>query len=151
MDTVTIARIIHILSIVFWIGGVAMVTTVVTPLINKNGFDIFDKVEHNFSKQAKISTLLAGISGFYMIYELNIWSRFFSLDFWWMHAMVLIWTLFTLVLFIFEPLFLDKLFRKYSSSHPKETARFISVFHWVLLLLSLLTISGAMYGVHGGF
>ena len=127
-----------------------MVTTVVTRLIKKNGFDIFDKVEHQFSKQAKISTLLAGLSGFYMVYKLNTWSRFLTFDFCLMHAMVLIWTLFTSVLFIFEPLFLDKLFKKYSFSHPKETVRFISIFHWILLLLSLLTIGGTMYGVHGG-
>ncbi len=35
MEYFTLARIIHVLAVVLWIGGVAMVTTVIIPSIKK--------------------------------------------------------------------------------------------------------------------
>ena len=35
MDDVTIARAVHVIAIVFWIGGVAMVTTVLLPAVRR--------------------------------------------------------------------------------------------------------------------
>lgn len=35
MENLTYARIIHVLVVVFWIGGVAMVTTVLIPAIKR--------------------------------------------------------------------------------------------------------------------
>lgn len=32
MESYTIARIIHVVAVILWIGGVAMVTTVIIPL-----------------------------------------------------------------------------------------------------------------------
>jgi hypothetical protein len=54
------------------------------------------------------TTLLAGLSGFYMVHRLDLWSSFSSLAYWWLDAMALVWLLFTLMLFVAEPLFLDR-------------------------------------------
>ena len=35
MELFVLARVLHVLSIVFWIGGVAMVTTVLLPAVKK--------------------------------------------------------------------------------------------------------------------
>jgi uncharacterized membrane protein len=35
IDDVTLARAIHVIAVVFWIGGVAMVTTVLLPAVRR--------------------------------------------------------------------------------------------------------------------
>ncbi|MEE9364055.1 MAG: hypothetical protein V3U92_15760 [Cellulophaga sp.] len=156
MDYFTLARVIHILAIVLWIGGVAMVTTVIIPAVKKmknkeERIATFEQIEGRFAFQAKITTLLTGLSGFYMVYTLNAWDRYFDYRFWWMHAMTLVWILFTLILYILEPLVLHKLFKKYAVKNPDKTFNFMHRAHWVLLILSLITTAGAVAGSHGWF
>lgn len=95
--------------------------------------------------------MLTGLSGLYMLYYLNAWDRFFDASYWWMHAMVFVWFIFTLVLYVLEPLVLHKLFKQYAIENPKKTFDFIHKAHWFLLILSLLTIAGAIAGCHGWF
>lgn len=156
METLTLARIIHVLSIVLWIGGVSMVTTVIIPAVKRlkskeEQISTFERLEGRFSLQAKITTLLAAITGFYMLYRYNAWDRLLDLRFWWLHAMILVWLLFSIVLYILEPLLLHRLFRKYAEENPERTFRIIHRAHWALLLLSLLTIFGAVAGSHGWY
>ncbi|MGB7786557.1 MAG: hypothetical protein WBL27_10690 [Salinimicrobium sp.] len=156
METLTLARIIHVLSIVLWIGGVSMVTTVIIPAVKRlkskeEQIETFERLEGRFSLQAKITTLLAAITGFYMLYRYNAWDRLLEIKFWWLHAMILVWLLFSIVLFILEPLLLHRLFRKYAEENPERTFRIIHRAHWFLLLLSLLTIFGAVAGSHGWY
>ena len=33
MNDVVIARVVHVLAVVIWIGGVAMVTTIILPIV----------------------------------------------------------------------------------------------------------------------
>jgi hypothetical protein len=84
-----------------------------------------------------------------MIYRLDLWTRFAMAAFWWMHAMVGLWLLFSLMLFIAEPLFLHRWFMVHARSAPESTFCLIHGLHWVLLSLSLLTILGAVAGSHG--
>ena len=72
-----------------------------------------------------------------------------SADFWWMHAMVLTWLVFTLMLFIAEPLFLDRFIIHRAASAPEATYRGIEWLHRILLTLSLLTVAGAVVGSIG--
>ncbi|CEN34601.1 conserved membrane hypothetical protein [Capnocytophaga canimorsus] len=97
----TLARIIHVLAVVIWIGGVAMVTMVIIPAIKKmkrkeEQLQTFEQIEGRFAKIAKITTLLTAFSGFYMIYITDTWYRYADLQFWWLHAMTLIWFIFYL-------------------------------------------------------
>ncbi len=154
MDYYTLARVIHVLGVVLWIGGVAMVTTVILPSVRRmdskdDKINTFEKIEGRFSLQAKITTLLTGISGFFMLYLLDGWDRYFELKYWWIHAMTLVWLLFTVVLFILEPYVLHRLFKKQVEKNPEQTFRFIVRAHWVLLIISLVTIVGAVAGSHG--
>jgi uncharacterized membrane protein len=154
MYDLAIARILHVLGIVFWIGGVAFVTLIILPTIRKfkskeERIDFFEKVEHRFANQAKIITLLVGLTGLHMTARLNSWDRFTDLSFWWMHMMVLIWLIFTIMLFIFEPLFLHKRMKEKAQHDPEAIYKRIFRMHIILLLLSLLTIIGAVAGSHG--
>jgi len=156
MDYLTFARIIHVIAVILWIGGVAMVTTVLIPAIKKmkskdEQINTFESIEGKFAFQAKITTLLTGLSGFYMIYELNAWNRYFDYRFWWIHAMTLVWIIFSLILYVLEPLFLHKLFKKYATRNPERTFGIMHRLHWVLLIISLITTAGAVAGSHGWF
>lgn len=156
MESYVFARVIHVLAIILWIGGVAMVTTVIIPAVKKmkskeEQIETFEKIEGRFSLQAKITTLLAGISGFYMLYVFNSWERYLDIRHWWLHAMTLVWLLFTLILFILEPLLLHKIFKKYAMENPGKTFQIMHRAHWVLLILSLIATAGAVAGSHGWF
>ena len=84
-----------------------------------------------------------------MVVRLDLWDRFRSLAYWWMHAMVAVWLLFTLMLFVAEPLFLDRWLRARAKARPEPTFGLIERLHWILLALSLITLIGALLGSHG--
>jgi uncharacterized membrane protein len=126
MSDIMLARVLHVLAVVLWIGGVGMVTTVLLPAIRRQyeppqRFPIFHALEQPFARQARITTALAGASGFYMAWRLDAWDRFRSAVFWWMHAMVLTWLVFTLMLFVIEPLFLERLLARHAAAAPDAT------------------------------
>ena len=147
-----IARALHVIAVVLWIGGVAFVTTVLIPAIRssqspENRLRIFETLEGKFSFQAKLTTLLTGLSGFYMLYAMNAWS---SMQ-WWAHLMVFIWAIFTVVLFVLEPLFLHKWFHRQAEKNNERAFFFLQVMHIVLLSISLAAVFGGVAGVHGLF
>ena len=151
-----LARALHVLAIVVWIGGVAMVTSVVLPAARRmakpeDRIAFFEMVERRFAFEARIATVLAGATGFYMAYRLDLWERFLDPGFWWMHAMVAVWAIFTLVLFVLEPLFLHRWFLQRAKRDPDGTFRLVERLHWLLLTLSLITVFGAVAGAHGAF
>ena len=93
--------------------------------------------------------MVAGLTGLYMTYRLDAWDRFADLKFWWMDAMVAIWAIFTVMLFIAEPLFFHRMFREQAAKDPDGTFRRAARLHTVLLTLSLITVAGAVLGAHG--
>lgn len=97
MHELAVARALHVLAIVLWIGGVAFVTTVLLPAVRNFKTPVervafFDAIERKFAWQARATTLLAGVTGFYMTEQLDLWSRFSMSSYWWMHAMVAVWS-----------------------------------------------------------
>lgn len=155
LDDLVLARALHVLAVVLWIGGVAFVTTVLLPAVRDfakpaERVRLFESVEGRFAWQARFTTLLAGLSGFYLTARLDLWSRFADPTFWWMHGMVAVWLLFTLMLFVLEPLFLHRWFAERAHSAPESTFALIRRLHWGLLTISLLVILGAVSGSHGG-
>lgn len=151
MESCGIARALHVVGVVLWIGGVAMVTTVLLPAIAARGgsYDLFEALEHRFARQARWTTLLVGVTGFYLVAALDLWWRFLDARYWWMSAMVLVWTVFTAMLFVLEPLFLHRRLAARAERDPAGTLRRIVRMHRVLLALSLLTVIGAVAGSHG--
>ncbi len=150
----TLARILHVIAVILWIGGVAMVTTVLIPAIKKlaskeDQIRTFEQIEGKFAFQAKITTLITGVTGFYMVHVLNGWDRYFDYHYWWIHAMTLVWIIFTLILYVLEPLILHKVFKKNAALNSEKTFRIMHLAHWILLTLSLITTAGAVAGSHG--
>lgn len=154
MDEFVLARVLHVLGVVLWIGGVAMVTTVLLPAVARmksaeERVEFFEHIESRFAIQARFTTLLVGLSGFYMVHILNGWGRFAEPRFWWMHAMVLVWVIFTVMLFVLEPWVLHKWFQARAQHEPEKTFKLIQRLHWFLLSISLITVMGAVAGSHG--
>jgi uncharacterized membrane protein len=154
MDDVVIARALHVLGVVLWIGGVSMVTTIALPAIRRGdlGDDrlrAFDAIEHRFAWQARIAVVIVGLTGFYMTARLDLWDRFRLTQFWWMHAMVCLWLLYAVVLFVAEPFIVARHFRKWATSAPQDAFKSLHRGHLVLLALSLITIFGAVAGSQG--
>jgi uncharacterized membrane protein len=154
---VSIARVIHVLSVVLWIGGVGFVTTVLFPAVRRTTppderLAAFARFEAQFSWQARISVGLAGLSGLYMTWRLDAWSRFADPAFWWMGLMVLVWTLFAAMLYVAEPLVVHRrLERAIAEGRSAELFDRMEWFHQIMLGLSLVAVLGAVGGAHGLF
>jgi uncharacterized membrane protein len=154
MTDIALALAVHVVAVVLWIGGVGVVATVLMPEIGRSRppgerFAAFHALEKRFARQGRITTMLAGASGLYMTWRLDAWSWFASAATWWMPAMLLVWLIFTLMLFAVEPLFLQRLLSRRAALDPAAAFLWMQRLHHVLLGLSLLTIAGAVAGVQG--
>lgn len=154
MNDIAIAVAVHVLAIVWWIGGVAMVTTVLLPAARRlddaaAGIAMFQRIEERFAWHARVATLLAAASGFYMVAVLRLWPYFSTPSYWWLDAMVFVWALFTVVLFVAEPLFGHRWLERQAAIAPARTLALLQRLHWVALAISAVTILGAAAGSHG--
>ena len=149
-----LARAFHVLGVVLWIGGVAFVTLILIPAL-KNIADgeqrltLFEQLEGRFAFQARIVTVITGLAGFYMIEFMDAWHRYQSVEYWWMHLMTVIWVIFTIVLFILEPLVLHRYFHKLATTDSERAFKILHRMHKILLSLSLIAVLGAVAGSHG--
>ena len=149
-----LARAFHVLGVVLWIGGVAFVTTTLIPSLRKMSdsdmrLALFEQLEGKFAFQARIVTLITGLTGFYMLDYMQAWERYQQIQFWWIHLMTIIWLVFTVVLFVLEPLILHRRFKTMAAENSDRAFTLLHRMHKVLLVLSLITIFGTVAGVHG--
>ena len=149
-----LARALHVVGVVLWIGGVAFVTTVLIPSLRKmknadKRLELFEQLEGKFAFQARIVTLITGLTGFYMLEYMQAWGRYQQLQFWWIHLMTLIWLIFTLVLFVLEPLVLHRRFKALATENSDRAFTLLHRMHRVLLVLSLIAVIGTVAGAHG--
>ena len=154
IDGLALARAIHVLALVHWIGGVAVVTTIVLPQARKlpdadNAVAAFDAFERPFAFQARVSILLAGLSGAYMLIKLDAWQRFLHASFWWMHLMVAVWVLFAVMIYIVEPIVIHKLFHQFALRQKDRAFALATIFHVIALLVSATAIVAGVLGAHG--
>jgi len=152
---IAIALALHVLAIVLWIGGVGFVTLALLPALRRipdprQRLMLFEALERRFSLVARGSILLAGATGLYLLFRLDAWSWFADVAFWWLDAMVLVWLLFALMLFVLEPLLLHRRFHEWAEASPDTAFAAALWFHRLMLALSILTILGAVAGSHGG-
>jgi len=157
LNDFALARAVHVLAVLLWIGGVAFVTTTLLPACRAlaepdQRIALFETLEHRFAWQARITTVAAGASGFWLAHRLDLWWRFAAgAEWWWMHTMVGLWGIFTLMLFVLEPFVLRRWFAEQARRDPERVFARIERMHRVLLALSLATVAGAVAGSHGGW
>ena len=154
MNDFAVARALHVLALVHWIGGVAMVTTIVLPRARaladpQAALTAFEAFERPFAVQARFSILLAGLSGFYMLNEMQAWTLLLDPAFWWLALMVAVWTVFALMVFLLEPLVVHRLFHDYAM-RDKERAFSLAIWlHAVALTTSCVAIVAGVLGAQG--
>ena len=152
MDDIVLARALHVLSVVHWIGGVSFVTLVALPLATSRGgaggLALFQAIEQRFAAQVRWSIPLAGASGLWMIYRMDLWYRFQDGHFWWMPAMAGLWLVFALMVFVVEPIMHPR-FEAEGRRDPEAMLRRMRGVHAVLLALSAITVLGAVAGAQG--
>ncbi len=145
-----IALIIHVLSVVVWIGGVAFVTMITFPMIQRGSSSLeqvmmFQGVEHRFSKIAKVMVIMAGLSGLYLIYEKYGFNfKNLSIGVW---IMIIVWAFYASLLFGLEKIIFKKLF-SVPAGEQADTKKIFSIlqgFHWVVLALSFLAIAAGIW------
>jgi len=154
IEDIELARALHVLFVTHWIGGVAFVTFVALPLARskseaKAAWALFESIENRFAAQVRWSIPLAGLTGLWMTWRLELWGRFPDPPFWWLDAMVLVWTLFMLIVFVVEPLAHERLSAR-AARDPAGVLRRVFRVHLVLLAAAAVTILGAVAGAHGG-
>ncbi len=154
IDDIALARALHVLFVTHWIGGVAFVTFVALPLAlasadSARGWALFEAIERRFAAQVRVSIPLAGATGLWMTWRLDLWSRFGDAAFWWMDAMFGLWALFMLMVFVGEPLANARL-AAMAARDAGGALRRLQRAHLVLSAAAVVTIFGAVAGAHGG-
>ena len=154
LNDIELARALHVLFVTHWIGGVAFITLVALPLAAgskdpRDGWALFEAIERRFSAQVKWSIPLAGATGFWMAWRLDLWAQFADPTFWWLDAMALVWALFMALVFVVEPIAHPRLTAE-AARDPRGVLRRLWSAHLVLLSAAIVTILGAVAGAHGG-
>lgn len=147
-----IALILHVLSIVIWIGGVAFVTMIVFPMIQRTQSSLeqvmmFQGIEHRFSKVAKWMIIISGLTGFYMLHKkgFSLLTVSSGIYIW---LMILVWTFYASLIFFLEKRLFKRLFKKPSGEQLETHKIFfrLQVFHWFVLILSFSAIAVGVWG-----
>jgi len=149
-----LARAIHVLGLIHWIGGMAVVTTIVLPRARAlpdagQAIEVFEAFERRFSSQVRISILLVGLSGGYMVTKLDAWDLFQRVSFCWLHLMVAVWLLFALVVFVLEPTFLHRSFHAFVVRERGRAFAMAIRFHVVALTIAVVAIVSGILGAAG--
>jgi uncharacterized membrane protein len=155
IDDIALARTVHVLALVHWIGGVSIVTTVVLPRARAlpdaaQALAAFEAFERRFAVQARVSILLAGLSGLYMLAKYDAWYRFGYASFWWLHLMVAVWLVFALMIYVLEPFAIHRWFHDFALRQKDRAFALATRLHAAALLVSAIAIAAGVMGAHGG-
>ena len=145
---------IHVLAVVIWIGGVAFVTMIIFPMITRTEGSLekvlfFQGVEHRFAKIAKLCVLIVGLTGGWLLYVTGEWNLLFRSSGIGPSLMLIVWAFYVFVLLGEAKLF-NLIFRGEAQQDTTKVFFRISVFHWVVLGLSLLAVAVGVLAGHGG-
>lgn len=143
---------VHLLCVVWWIGGLAFFTGVSLPILRgasneEARWDQFRRLKAHFMPQLRVALILSGASGGFLLWGLKEWRLLGHPAYWWLDAMIGYWALFMWMVFVIDPeVTIGRLVRNGS---PSIGWRRVHLLHSVLLLLALLIIAAAVEGSHG--
>lgn len=151
-----IMHIIHVLTVILWIGGLAFVTTLIFPVMVKipNPLEkvlFFQRIEHRFAPLARIYSAIVGISGFAMFFNLGLEDVVFAKDGRFLLFMIIVWFFWIILLYGLEPIIIKRLLdnlarQKGEELEIEDVFRRVNILHWVLLAVSLAAAaSGAIF------
>lgn len=145
--------IVHVLGVIWWVGGLAFVTLVVLPELRRAPHDAlerFHNVERRFAPQVRTAVVLVGLSGVWMLYRHDSWHLIVMPAFWWLGAMIALWVLFFLMLFVLGP---TGVLRCLMSGPIDQNVSIrlarMHYLHLLLLTIALIVTASALAGSHG--
>jgi len=156
----SVMHIIHLVTVILWIGGLAFITMFVLPMIIRmqNPLEkvlFFQGIEHRFAPRAKIYNAIVGITGFVMLYLTGWYRLLFTHKGIPLLFMLIIWIFWFIMLFGLEPVIIRRMLDRMAKSG--EAMEIETIFarmnrmHWLLLMISLAaSIAGIIFG-HGYF
>jgi uncharacterized membrane protein len=145
---------IHVIAVVLWIGGVSFVTVVVFPMIMRmdNSLEkvlFFQGTEHRFAKIAKTCVVVVGLTGGYLLHLTGEWKGLFTMVGIGPTIMLLVWSFYVLVL-LFERNIFKAMFKGEAQHDTQKVFVRLTVFHWVVMGLSMIAIGIGVYAGHSG-
>ncbi len=154
----SLMHIIHVITVVLWIGGLAFITMLILPMIIKmkdplQKVLLFQRIEHKFAPLARVYNIIVGISGVIMILSMGWQSIIFTRPGLPLLVMSAVWVMWFVMLFGLEPLIVRKMLDNMARGGTKMDIE--SVFnrmnrmHWVLVIVSLVGIIAGSVFAHG--
>lgn len=152
-------HIIHLLTVILWIGGLTFVTMIVLPMAIKTPDALqkvllFQRVEHRFAKIARFYNLLTGVSGFVMLFMTGWHRALFTRAGIPLTVMTLVWVFWFVMLFGLEPVIIRKMLDNMAKGGTKMDidAVFIRLnrLHYFMVAISLAASAAGALVAHGG-
>lgn len=144
---------LHVLSIVYWIGGVAFVTITLLPALSRlparERFGMFTDIERRFGIQARVLVVIAGSTGYGLLVRMRLTGLLSRGAGWWLDGMIGLWALFAILLFVLEPLLLHRKLTDLARRDHEHAYALLLRGHRALLILATLVIFGAILGANG--
>lgn len=157
----SLLHIIHVLTVILWIGGLAFITFLILPMIVKmpNPLEkvlLFQRIEHRFAPAARIYSAVVGISGFVMFFMMDLQSLIFTGEGLSLLFMIIVWIFWTVMLFGLEPLIIKRLLdrlasRKGDGLEIEDVFRRMNLLHLALIFISLAAAASGAIFAHGFF
>lgn len=144
---------LHVIGVVIWIGGVGFVTMILLPMVHSMTDPmekalLFQGVEHRFSKIVKWVIVLVGITGLYNLYRKGLYVIMPTWQGLWLDLMIGVYVVYALLIFGLEKALFKRIFKDMKNMDADQIFFRMSVFHWVVLALSLLAVGGGVIGAH---
>ena len=151
-------HIIHLLTVIIWIGGLSFITIIVIPMLISWDDPLqkvltFQRIEHRFAPVARIYNIITGVTGFVMLYLTGWYKLYHTAKGLPLLIMTIIWLVWFVMLFGLEPLIVKKMLDRMIKSGVKMEIEAVfsrmNKMHWVLLLLSLVASTAGIIFAHG--
>ena len=155
-------HIVHLVTVILWIGGLAFITILILPMIVKmpdalQKALLFQRIEHRFAPLARYFAAVVGITGFTMFFTRGLGDTLLTREGHSLLFMIAVWSFWVVMLFGLEPLIIKKLLDNMASEggnkgkKPDIDAVFSRMkrLHWVLLTLSLAAAASGAIFAHG--
>ncbi|MBI5560819.1 MAG: hypothetical protein HY883_06050, partial [Deltaproteobacteria bacterium] len=143
---IPVLHVIHLLTVIIWIGGLAFITMLVLPMVvgmqdalQKVLF--FQRIEHRFAPAARIYNAIVVITGLLLMFLGGWHTALFTRQGVPLLIMLIIGIFWTVMLFGLEPRIIKKMLGRLAKSGEKmeiETVfKRLNRMHWILLVVSL--------------
>jgi uncharacterized membrane protein len=151
-------HIIHLLTVILWIGGLAFVTMIVLPMAIKTPDALqkvllFQRVEHRFAKIARLYNLVTGITGFVMIFMTGWYQVLFTRASIPLTVMTLVWVFWFVMLFGLEPIIIRRMLDNMAKGGAKLEIDTIFTrlnrLHYFMVAISLVAAAAGALVAHG--